>query len=364
LEDGTVFKGTGFGKQVEVAGEVVFNTGMVGYPESLTDPSYSGEILLQTYPLIGNYGVPPYSTFDSFGVPIHFESDRVQVTGYAVAELQEEPSHWSNSKALGTWLAEQGIPGIEGIDTRDLTKRLRTKGTMLGVLIAGDGVEPDEAREKARHIEDPNSRDLVKGVTVPGSFEYKGASQATVVVIDCGMKYGILRALLARGVSVVRVPYDSSPEEVMGFNPAGILVSNGPGDPKKCAKTIQTVRALLEGKVPIMGICLGNQIIALAAGADTYKLTFGHRGQNQPCTELRTGRCYITSQNHGYAVRPESLEGTGFEASFMNANDRTVEGIRHGSKPVFGVQFHPEASPGPYETDYIFDEFLKEALGC
>jgi len=359
LEDGTVMQGSGFGAPGEVSGEVVFNTGMVGYTESLTDPSYRGQILLQTYPLIGNYGVPPRSLADPHGVPLDFESDRVQVEGYAVARLEGRPSHWSNSTPLESWLAGEGVPGIEGIDTRRLTKVLRTRGTMLGILAVGDQADPEALASRARHVPDPNARDLAAEAGVKEPIVHNRGGKSVIVVIDCGMKHGILRSLLARGACVVRVPPTAGQGEVEGFKPDGVLVSNGPGDPKMCLKAIRTVRGLLEAGMPVMGICLGNQILALAAGADTYKLPFGHRGSNQPCVDLRTRRCYITSQNHGFAVRPESLEGTGFEPSFINANDKTLEGIRHPAKPVFGVQFHPEASPGPEETAFLFDEFLK-----
>ena len=246
---------------------------MVGYTESLTDPSYSGQILLQTYPLVGNYGVPPAGLADSHGIPLNFESDRIQVEGYAVASLESRPSHWSNSTPLGAWLAGEGIPGIEGIDTRDLTKRLRTKGTMLGILSAGLQADLEGLRSRARHVADPNARDLAGEVTVGKPVVHNEGGKTTVVVIDCGMKYGILRSLLARGARVVRVPSSMCQAEIEEFEPAGVLVSNGPGDPKRCAKTIQTVRGLLEGGTPMMGICLGNQILALAAGADTYTIT-------------------------------------------------------------------------------------------
>jgi carbamoyl-phosphate synthase small subunit len=360
LEDGRVMQGSGFGAPGEASGEVVFNTGMVGYTESLTDPSYRGQILLQTYPLIGNYGVPPRALADPHGVPLDFESDRVQVEGYAIARLEGLPSHWSNSTTLESWLAGEGVPGIEGIDTRCLTKVLRAKGTMLGILATGDRADPEDLASRARRMPDPNTRDLAAEAGTKEPIIYNRGGKSVIVVIDCGMKYGILRSLLSRSTCVVRVPPTMGQGEIEEFKPAGILVSNGPGDPKMCGEAIRAVRGLLEAGVPMMGICLGNQLLALAAGADTYKLPFGHRGSNQPCVDLRTRRCYITSQNHGFAVKPESLVGTGFEPSFINANDRTVEGIRHSGKPVFGVQFHPEASPGPEETAFLFDEFLKE----
>jgi carbamoyl-phosphate synthase small subunit len=363
LEDGDTFEGTGFGYPTEVAGEVVFNTGMVGYCESLTDPSYFGQILVQTYPLIGAYGVSDNIT-DKFGIPLHFESSRIQVTGYVISELQKNPSHWLNKKSLNDWLFEQKIPGVEGIDTRRLTKKLRMKGTMLGILKVGKNIDMDELKNKLSSLQDPNETDLVKSVTVEKIIEYNSGSSPTVVVIDCGVKFGILRNLLARNANVVRVPYDCSVEKILEYTPSGVVISNGPGDPKKCEKTIETVKELLETNLPIMGICLGNQILALAAGADTYKLKFGHRGQNHPAIDLFTKKCYITSQNHGYAINPKSLEGTGFDAWFLNANDKTVEGIKHKNKPVFGTQFHPESSPGPCETEFLFDKFIESVKEC
>jgi len=359
LEDGTTFEGEGHGAPAEVTREVVFNTGMVGYPESLTDPSYNGQILVQTYPLIGCYGVPSMSVRDAYGLPVHFESERVQVSGYVIYEMQRHPSHWTSSTDLDSWLREQGIPVISGIDTRELTKRLRVKGTMLGTLSVGReappappaGVMPDGSpRAGASHV---------KNVTIGAPIIYNASCKKTVVMIDCGTKYGILRGIVERSLKVVRLPYDSDLEQVLSSKPDGVVISNGPGDPKDCTPTIATTKGLIECGIPIMGICLGNQIIALAAGADTFKLPYGHRGQNQPCVDTKTGRCYITSQNHGYAVKGESLEGTCFSISFKNANDGTVEGIAHSSKPIFGVQFHPEARPGPGETGYLFDEFIR-----
>ncbi|MEM5773198.1 MAG: glutamine-hydrolyzing carbamoyl-phosphate synthase small subunit, partial [Candidatus Aenigmatarchaeota archaeon] len=249
--------------------------------------------------------------------------------------------------------------GIEGIDTRELTKKLRIKGVMLGILKVDEKIDVEEIKEKIKTIEDPNKRDLVKEVSTRKPLEYKNGSR-TVVVIDCGVKFGILRNLAARNVNIVRVPYDYPIEKILDYKPSGILISNGPGDPKRCEKTIQTVKELMETDLPIMGICLGCQILALAAGADTFKLKFGHRGSNHPAFDLFEKKCYITSQNHGYAINPESLKETGFEIWFVNANDKTVEGIKHKKKPVFATQFHPEASPGPYETEFLFDRFVKE----
>lgn len=362
LEDGTIFIGSGFGYPCEVTGEVVFNTGMVGYPEALTDPSYSGQILTQTYPLIGNYGVPPFSLIDEFGLPLHFESNRIQVKGYIIHKLSQTPSHWSIKKSLHQWLFENEIPGIEGIDTRFLTKKLRVKGVMLGILKVfeeDEKVHLNEYKEKAKNIPDLNETNLVENVTINDTIRYESGNLLRVVVIDCGVKFGIMRNLLKQKVDVFRVPFDFSLKKILSLEPDGILISNGPGDPKMCEKTIETLRELLEMNIPMMGICLGNQLLALAAGCDTYKLKFGHRGQNHPSIDLRNKKCYVTSQNHGYAIESKSLKGTGFEVSFINANDKTVEGIVHKTKDVFGVQFHPEASPGPYETNFLFDDFIR-----
>uniref|UniRef100_A0A7C3IRV8 Carbamoyl phosphate synthase small chain n=1 Tax=Candidatus Methanomethylicus mesodigestus TaxID=1867258 RepID=A0A7C3IRV8_9CREN len=364
LEDGSHFEGEGFGYPACAPCEVVFNTGMVGYPESLTDPSYSGQLLIQTYPLIGSYGVPPMREKDEYGLLRHFESDRVQVAGFGVAELQKSPSHWQSETDLAGWLFRQKVPAIEGIDTREITKILRSKGTMWGMIGVGDDLDLELLKLEAMEAEERGSADLVKGVSVTSPIEYDAHSKRTIAVIDCGVKFSIIRELLSRGLNVLRVPYDSPAGVILRSEPDGILISNGPGDPARCARTISTAAELLETGIPMMGICLGTQIIALAAGAATYKLPYGHRGQNQPCLDLSTGRCYITSQNHGYAVDSRSLQGTGFKASFVNVNDGTVEGLRHEAKPIFGVQFHPEASPGPCETSFLFDEFTTEVENC
>jgi carbamoyl-phosphate synthase small subunit len=364
LEDGTIIYGNGFGAATEVFGEVVFNTGMVGYPESLTDPSYYGQILVQTYPLIGNYGIPSYSITDNFGIPLNFESDKIQVKGYAIHSLSENPSHWSCKKTLNDWLIEQKIPGIEEIDTRALTQKLRANGTMLGILKVSNNIDIEALKKKIKRMEDLNSRDIVKEVTIPQPITYQTENSLNIVVIDCGVKFGIVRELLSKNVNVIRVPYDYSTEQILDFKPPGIVISNGPGDPKKCEKTIKTVRNFLEMDLPLMGICLGNQILALSAGADTYKLKFGHRGQNHPAIDLLTKRCFITSQNHGYGIDEKSLINTDFEVYFINANDKTIEGIKHKRKPIFASQFHPEASPGPYETEFLFDKFIEEVRKC
>jgi len=361
LEDGSFFIGKGFGAIKKVSGEIVFSTGMVGYPESLTDPSYYGQILTLTYPLIGNYGVPAYDK-DEFDVPISFESIGIKVTGLVIQELCFKPHHWTSRRTLDEWLRSEDIPGIYGIDTRRLTKKLREKGVMLGILqVYEENEEPnlDRLLKEAKRVPDPNMRDLVKEVTISKPIYYDCNGNKKIVLIDCGTKAGIIRNLLKRRVNVIRVPYDLSAEEILDYKPDGVLISNGPGDPKRCAKTIEAVRTLAEEKIPMMGICLGNQILALAMGGDTYKLKYGHRSQNQPAYDLETGRCYITIQNHGYAVKTESLEKTDLECWFINANDKTVEGVKFRNGPSFAVQWHPEASPGPYDTEFLFDEFLR-----
>jgi len=359
LEDGTLFLGRGFGYPTQRVGEVVFTTGMVGYTESITDPSYRGQILTFTYPLIGNYGVPSYDVVDEHSIPLNFESDRAQVSGVVVSEVCRAPSHWRSKKSLDEWLYEEGVPGIEGIDTRELTKRLRVYGVMMGVIVVSeDEVDIEDMKTKLAKAEKYGEQDFVSMVSVKEPKIY-GEGDKRVVLIDCGVKYGIIRELLKRGLKVIRVPYDTSASEILEYNPKGILVSNGPGDPKVCAKTIQTVRSLIDEDIPMLGICLGVQIIALSLGGDTYKLKYGHRGQNKPCLDLKTGRNYITSQNHGYAVDPNSVKGSGLEVWMINADDKTVEGVYHESKPLLAVQYHPEASPGPYDTTFIFDLFAE-----
>ena len=359
LEDGTLFTGIGFGAAMKTSGEVVFSTGMVGYPEALTDPSYKGQILNLTYPLVGNYGVP--SNDLSFGLPLYFESNRIQTSGLIIHELCTEPYHWASKRTLDKWLQDEGIPGISGIDTRRLTKKLRTHGVMLGILqVCEADEEPnvDALLKEAGSIPDPNLTDLVKEVSVKEPVSYNVDGMNTAVLIDTGVKNNIIRNFLKRGINVVRVPYDFSVKEILEYKPNGVIISNGPGDPKKCVVTVQSVKELAEKK-PTMGICLGNQILMLAMGGDTYKLKFGHRSQNQPALDLKTKRCYITTQNHGYAIEMNCFEKTPLECWFVNADDKTVEGIKHRTKPVFAVQWHPEASPGPYDTGFLFDEFIR-----
>jgi carbamoyl-phosphate synthase small subunit len=360
LEDGSIFVGYGFGAVKKVSGECVFSTSMVGYPESLTDPSYKGQILTFTYPLVGNYGVPTCDKDN--GVLKYFESDDIKVTGLVVHELCKHPFHWASTRTLDQWLKDEDVSGIYGIDTRQLTKKLRVKGVMLGILkMCEADEEPDMAKllKEVKNVQDPNFTDLAKQVTVKEPVHYEAGGNKLAVVIDCGVKYGILRNLLRRGFDIVRVPYDYSAEQILDLKPDGVMISNGPGDPKQCVKTVEAVRELLDKEVPMMGVCLGTQILALAVGGDTYKLKYGHRSQNQPALDLDTGRCYITTQNHGYTVQRDSLKDTGLTEWFMNANDKTVEGVKHETKPAFALQWHPEASPGPYDTEFLFDRFRK-----
>jgi len=368
LEDGTVFEGRSFGAREPASGEVVFTTGMVGYPEALTDPSYRGQILTFTYPTIGNYGIPPDSAMAppaapgagpaAAGVPAlrnaadlperPWESGRIHATGVVVASYSEEYSHHTAGRSLGAWLEEQGIPGITGIDTRALTKRIRVRGAMLGRLeIPGRPVPP---------LDDPNLRNLVAEVSTTEVRRYGHGTP--IVLIDCGRKNNQVRMLVKRGAEVRVVPWDH-PLEARPRDYAGVLVSNGPGDPRLAATAIDTVRRLMHHRVPILGICLGHQLLALAAGAMTFKMKFGHRSHNQPCVDTRTGRCYQTSQNHGFAVDGGSLPD-GWREWFVNANDGTSEGIRHARLPFRSAQFHPEAAPGPGGTEWILDEFLAE----
>lgn len=343
LEDGAEFHGRSFGYPMSVSGEVVFNTGMVGYPEAITDPSYRGQVLAFTYPLIGNYGVPCWRVSD--GLPSTFESAEIQITGLLAAESAGEYSHWAGVKSLGQWLSEHGVPALAGIDVRALTKRLRVNGTMLGKLLIGDA-DTD--------LHDPNKDNLVSLVSVKAPVVYE-AGERRVVVVDCGCKNSIIRSLLRRGLTVVKVPWNY---DFLGEDFDGVVVSNGPGDPKLCATTIGHLRSAMAKGYPIFGICLGHQLLALAAGADTYKLKYGHRGQNQPCALLGTRKCYVTAQNHGYAVDQRTVPDE-WAAWFTNVNDGTNEGIRHRSLPFMSVQFHPEAAPGPTDTDFLFDEFVR-----
>jgi carbamoyl-phosphate synthase small subunit len=337
LEDGTRFEGTSFGHGEPAAGEVVFCTGMVGYPEAITDASYTGQILTMTYPIIGNYGVPD---------PGSWEDDHIHIAGLIVSNYIETPSHAQSTMNLGTWLRREGIPALEIKDTRRLTRHIRTYGTVLGKMIFDQDIP----------FYDPNQENLLARVSTP-TVTAQGSGDLTIVLIDCGAKRNILRSLLARGVRVISVPWDYhlfSSHPPLSFD--GILVSNGPGDPRMARATIHTLRTAIAHRIPTMGICLGHQLLALAAGGDTYKLKFGHRSQNQPCLLHESRRCFITTQNHSFAV------GTlppGFEPWFVNANDGSNEGMRHPELPFFSVQFHPESTPGPLDTAWLFDYFLQ-----
>ena len=357
LEDGTVFDGVGFGHPSEIAGEVVFNTGMVGYTETLTDPSYRGQILCLTYPLVGNYGVPSYDIKDEYGLPKFFESDKIQIKGLLVYDLSNIASHWSCAKTLDQWLYEEKVPGIYGIDTRELTKKLRVHGVMMGAIVVSKNPVNESVMKKVLANARYEGLNFMPEVSTAMAQEYGDKSRDCIVVLDTGVKYSIIRNIMRTGYRVVRLPWDTTYEHMMSYNPKGVVISNGPGNPKACTSTIKTASRLINTSTPTLGICLGNQILALAGGADTYKLRFGHRGQNKPCVDMRNSQVYVTSQNHGYGIDPKSLVKTGFEVWFSNADDNTVEGIEHKSKPIIAVQFHPEASPGPYDCMFVFDRF-------
>ena len=343
LEDGTIYEGTSFGYEKSVSGEVVFYTAMTGYPESLTDPSYAGQILVPTYPMIGNYGVPVDDVKD--GISKFFESDKIHCKALVISDYSSRFSHWNSQKSLGDWLKEQQIPGLFGIDTRALTQKLRDNGAMLGKILFDD---------EEISFYDPNRDNLVAQVSTRKIMEY-GNGRHKVILLDCGVKNNILRCLLQRDVSVKRVPwdYDFTQEDC-----DGIFLSNGPGDPAMCEEAIVHIRKALQGDIPIMGICLGNQLMARAAGAETYKLKYGHRSHNQPVMRPGSSRCHITSQNHGFAIDERTLPAE-WEPLFVNVNDGTNEGIRHRTKPFFSAQFHPEASSGPVDTEFLFDDFIQ-----
>lgn len=351
LEDGTELVGRSYGASTAVAGEVVFNTGMTGYVETLTDPSYKGQILVMTYPLVGNYGVPPARPQGSIERP--FESSRIQVQGLVVQTYVDQHSHHAANRSLAEWLKSEDVPLLSGIDTRLLTQKLREKGTMRGFILPGG--DREEGQRKARQVE--MRREVFRAVAPKEVVRY-GDSGPTILLIDAGAKDNLVRSLLERGARVIRAPFFADLVN-LAREADGILLGNGPGDPKDLVELIDQVKVLLRDyRRPIFGVCLGNQILALAAGGDTQKLKYGHRSVNQPVQDLLTRRCYITSQNHGYAVRDASLPAD-WEPWFVNLNDGTNEGIRHRSKPFFSVQFHPEASPGPEDTRYLFDDFLR-----
>lgn len=342
LQDGTEIPGKPFGAKISVSGEVVFNTAMTGYLESLTDPSYKGQILVLTYPLIGNYGVPNLITEN--GLLKYFESDKIHITGLVINYYSGEYSHWNAVKSLGSWLQEHNIPAIYNVDTRLLTKKIREKGSILGKLVD----------ENEINFQNPNTENLVNKVSCKKIIPY-GSGSKKIVLVDCGVKYNIIRCLIKRGVQVIRVPwnYDYSQLEY-----DGLFISNGPGNPEMCRITINNLKKSIQQDKPIFGVCLGNQLLGLANGGKTYKLKYGHRSHNQPVMDMKTKRCYVTSQNHGYALDAETLSPD-WGVYYVNLNDGTCEGIYHKDKPFFSAQFHPEAASGPLDTEYLFDKFLK-----
>ncbi|MBR4649095.1 MAG: glutamine-hydrolyzing carbamoyl-phosphate synthase small subunit [Bacteroidaceae bacterium] len=379
LEDGSIYTGWSFGYDCDAVGEVVFNTAMTGYPESLTDPSYAGQVLVMTSPLIGNYGVPPLNAADDYGIPRYIESSRIHVKALIVADYSTLFSHWNSRQSLSDWLKAEKVPALTGIDTRRLTIRLRERGVMMGRISltsqpsnlnaegiassssadCGAGADHKELRERSGNPQTSyGSVNWVERVSCKDIITYPAAGGAKrVVLLDCGVKANILRSLLLRGLEVVRVPWNYD-FNALDFD--GLFLSNGPGDPERCDMAVENIRRFLhEGSVrPCMGICLGNQLLARAAGARTYKLKYGHRGHNQPVRMVGTDRCFITSQNHGYAVDESSLPD-GWEPLFVNMNDGSNEGLRHKEHPWLSAQFHPEACPGPEDTAFLFDRFAE-----
>ncbi len=355
LEDGTVFAGTSFGYPGEKTGEIIFNTGMTGYPEVLTDPSYKGQIVVMTYPLIGNYGICDED----------FESAKIRVEGFLVKENSRLASNWRSQRNLDEYLGKNKIIGIEGLDTRALTKHIRLQGTMKACISTED-LNERSLVEKAKNSPGLNGRDLVKEVACRKSYDWNREGKYRVVVIDCGVKYNILRELAVRNCQVRVVPAKTNAQEILALEPDGILLSNGPGDPAGIPYVVDTVKELVNFqlstknyKLPLMGICLGHQILGLAFGGKTYKLKFGHHGLNHPVKELSNGRIMITVQNHGFCVDIESLKHSGMEITHLNLNDHTLEGMRHKKLPIFSVQFHPEAAPGPNDAKYLFNQFIQ-----
>ena len=350
LEDGTRFKGKSFGYDAPVAGEVVFNTAMMGYPESLTDPSYAGQLMALTFPLVGNYGVPRFS-FEENGLPTFMESDGIYASAIIVSDYSEEYSHWNAHESLADWLKREKVPGVTGIDTRQLTKVLREHGVMMGRLEFEGTSDCDEvaAYETINWVDRVSCKDIIK---------YNEGAGKKVVLVDCGVKANIIRCLINRGVEVIRVPWNYDYTD-LDFD--GLFLANGPGDPDMCEDAVNIIRKQMsQSRKPICGICMGNQLLAKAGGAKIYKLKYGHRSHNQPVREVGTNRCYVTSQNHGYAVDAATL-GREWRELFVNMNDGSNEGIRHQTNPWFSSQFHPEACSGPIDTEFMFDRFI-EAL--
>lgn len=349
LSDGTEFHGKSFGYEQPVAGEVVFNTAMMGYPESLTDPSYAGQLLTMTFPLVGNYGVPPFTFDKQTGLPDFMESDRIYASALIVSDYSEQHSHWNAVESLGEWLQREKVPGITGIDTRELTKVLREHGVMMGKILFDD--EPNNVPEA-----DYEGVNFVDRVSVKEIVRYNEGAGRKVVLVDCGVKANIIRELIQRGVEVVRVPWNYDYTD-MEFD--GLFLANGPGDPDMCSEAVEIIRKQMSrSRKPICGICMGNQLLSKAAGATIYKLKYGHRGHNQPVRMVSTEKCFITSQNHGYAVDARTLDKD-WEELFVNMNDASNEGIRHKENPWFSSQFHPEACSGPVDTEFMFDKFVE-----
>ena len=349
LSDGTEFHGKSFGYEQPVAGEVVFNTAMMGYPESLTDPSYAGQLLTMTFPLVGNYGVPPFTFDKQTGLPDFMESDRIYASALIVSDYSEQYSHWNAVESLGEWLQREKVPGITGIDTRELTKVLREHGVMMGKILFDD--EPNNVPEA-----DYEGVNFVDRVSVKEIVRYNEGAGRKVVLVDCGVKANIIRELIQRGVEVVRVPWNYDYTD-MEFD--GLFLANGPGDPDMCSEAVEIIRKQMSrSRKPICGICMGNQLLSKAAGATIYKLKYGHRGHNQPVRMVGTEKCFITSQNHGYAVDARTLDKD-WEELFVNMNDASNEGIRHKENPWFSLQFHPEACSGPVDTEFMFDKFVE-----
>jgi len=350
LDDGTQFYGQSFGFDRNISAEVVFNTAMMGYPESLTDPSYAGQMLVSTFPLVGNYGVPPF-TFAENGLPSFMESDKIYASAIIVSDYSEQYSHWNANESLADWLKREQVPGVTGIDTRQLTKTLRENGVMMGRLTI-EGVADDDTVENVDY-EDVN---WVERVSCKDVVRYNEGTGRKVVLVDCGVKANIIRCLINRGVEVIRVPWNYDYSDIE-FD--GLFLANGPGDPDRCGEAVEILkRQMAASRKPICGICMGNQLLAKAAGANIYKLKYGHRSHNQPVREVGTTRCYVTSQNHGYAVDASTL-GKDWRELFVNMNDGSNEGIRHQTNPWFSSQFHPEACSGPVDTEFMFDRFIE-----
>ena len=353
LEDGTAFHGKSFGYDAPAVGEVVFNTAMTGYPESLTDPSYAGQMMVLTYPLAGNYGVPPF-TMEPDGLATFMESDRIYAKAIIVADYSEQYSHWNARESLADWLRREQVPGLTGVDTRALTKLLRERGVMMGRLLFSGEESCDPAA--ARQTENYGDVNWVERVSCRDVVRYNEGAGRKVVLVDCGVKHNIIRCLVRRGVEVVRVPWNYDYTD-MDFD--GLFLANGPGDPDRCMEAVEVLRKQMNrSRKPICGICMGNQLLAKAGGARIYKLKYGHRSHNQPVREVGTNRCYVTSQNHGYAVDAATL-GADWRELFVNLNDDSNEGISHLTNPWFSSQFHPEASSGPTDTEFMFDRFIK-----